>query len=123
MVIKKCEKCELNYVKAGQKYCHVCQKLLNNKTKKIERAELCPSCGKRIAAKGKELCSICFFDMLDTIEKMEDENGDSIDQDIMPADMEMSAIETDQEEAAMPKDIKSEIKEDEFKDLEDEDEG
>ena len=121
MAIKKCEKCSLNYVKEGEKYCKVCQKLLNSKKPAVEKAELCPSCGAKLIAKGYELCTACLTDVLDTVDKFQDENGEIIDQDITPADMEISAIDVDEDEAIddsqeedMPEEIKHEIEEDDY---------
>lgn len=121
MVIKKCEKCDLNYVKEGQKYCKVCQKALEGKKTSETKVELCPSCGERIVAKGYELCKVCLADMLDTVEKLEDENGDTLDQDITPADMEMSSINISEEEdnEIIPDDIKNEIEEDDYEVVDD----
>lgn len=113
MTIKRCERCDLNYVKEGQKYCNVCKKLLEGKKTNLEKAELCPSCGKRLVKKGHELCGKCHLDMLDTIEKLEDENGDVIDQNIIPADIEVSEINivVEDEEENVPDDIKQELDE------------
>lgn len=113
MAIKKCEKCELNYVKDEEKYCKVCKKLLQGVNSAANKAELCPSCGERLLAKGYELCQVCLSDMLDTVETLEDENGDVIDIDITPADMEISEIAIEEDEEAVPEDIKSDLDEDE----------
>lgn len=123
MAIKKCERCELNYVKEGEKYCKVCKKILEGQKTSVEKAELCPSCGERIVAKGYELCKVCLADMLDTVETLEDENGDVIDQSITPADMEITEIDVveDEEEDDVPEDVKSELVEDDY-DLEFEEE-
>ncbi len=123
MAIKKCDKCELNYVKDEEKHCKVCQKLLDNKKPTVQKAELCPSCSERLVAKGYELCNICLADMLDTVEKLEDENGDIIDQDITPADMEVTVINVDDddgiiiddsEDEIIPEEIKNEIDKEEL---------
>ncbi len=114
MAIKKCEKCELNYVKEGEHYCKVCKKLLEGNRAAKEKAELCPSCGERVVAKGFELCRVCLSDRLDTVETLEDENGDVLDQSIIPADMEISEIDVvDDVDEEVPADIKSELDEDE----------
>ncbi len=126
MAIKKCERCDLNYVKDGEKYCKVCKKLLDGENTKTPKAELCPSCGERLVAKGYELCRVCLADMMDTVETLEDENSDVIDQKITPADMEIAEIDLgdddEDDEVDVPEDIKSEL-DDEGYDIEfDEDE-
>lgn len=122
MVIKKCEKCDLNYVKEGQKYCKVCLKAMEGKSDKGKKVELCPSCGERIVAKGYELCKVCLSDMMDSVEKLEDENGDAIDQDITPADMEISSINItdDDNNEAIPDEIKHDLEQEDYDELDEE---
>ena len=125
MAIKKCERCELNYVKEGEKYCKVCKKIMEGKKATVEKAELCPSCGERIVANGYELCKVCLADMLGTVEPLEDENGDVLSQTLTPADMEISEIDLieddDEDEEDIPEDVKDELDDEDY-DLDDEDE-
>jgi hypothetical protein len=111
MVIKKCEKCDLNYVKEGEKYCKVCLKTMKGNNEKSSKVELCPSCGERIVAKGHELCKVCLSDMMDTVEKFEDDNGDALEQDITPVAMDMSSINISEDDNndIIPDDIKNDI--------------
>jgi len=122
MAIKKCEKCELNYVQEEEQFCKVCKNTLDGKKAEMKKVELCPSCGERIVAKGYELCKVCIADMLDTVETLEDENGDVLDQGLIPADMEITEInlaeeaeeEENDEENDVPDDVKSELVEDDY---------
>ena len=60
MKLKKCPRCELNYVKGDDELCRVCQqKQKRDDESKRERVEMCPTCGTRVALKGKELCAVC----------------------------------------------------------------
>lgn len=63
MGLRKCPKCDLNYIRDDEKLCGVC--LRKNKVN-IEEDEdvLCAECGERRAMKGKELCSVCYKEKL-----------------------------------------------------------
>jgi ribosome assembly protein YihI (activator of Der GTPase) len=123
MAIKKCERCDLNYVKEGEKYCKVCKKIMEGESSSSPKAELCPSCGERLVAKGYELCKVCLTDRLDSVETLEDENNDAVDQNITPADMEISEINlVEDEEEDVPEDIKNDLDEENYDiDYEDDD--
>jgi hypothetical protein len=55
----KCPRCELNYVRPGEKYCLVCLRELKGLDDRHEHVELCPVCGERPVAPGEELCAQC----------------------------------------------------------------
>ena len=62
MALRKCPKCELNYLKAGETICHVCASAM--KRKKAAPAEeeevvMCSNCGEAPAVKGHDLCEEC----------------------------------------------------------------
>ena len=62
MALRKCPKCELNYLRGEESLCRVCAAELDKK-RRIEPAEeeiiLCFECGERPAVHGKELCEEC----------------------------------------------------------------
>lgn len=58
MALIKCPKCELNYIKEGQKMCSVCAQ--NSKGGAyIDDADICPNCGEREVVPGEEFCAVC----------------------------------------------------------------
>lgn len=65
MALKKCPKCELNYIKNDEQYCNVCmremKKAISRHKQEEEEAEIimCTECGEAPAVKGGELCAEC----------------------------------------------------------------
>lgn len=64
MALKKCPKCELNYIKEGEQYCNVCMRTLKNGRNHAEPVAdeeelLCSECGENPAVHGYELCTEC----------------------------------------------------------------
>ena len=63
MGLKKCPRCELNYIKDDEKLCNVCKrsaKLVDDS----EEETLCIECGEHPALEGKELCAECYRESL-----------------------------------------------------------
>ncbi len=59
MALVKCPRCELNYMKEGEKYCTVCAREMRGVDDSHEHVEICLVCGERPAQPGSELCSQC----------------------------------------------------------------
>ncbi|MBQ3849565.1 MAG: hypothetical protein IKH21_03795 [Clostridia bacterium] len=59
MGLKKCPRCELNYIKDDEKLCNVCKRSAKLSNESEEEA-MCIECGEHPALKGKELCSECY---------------------------------------------------------------
>ena len=62
MALRKCPKCELNYLKPGETICHVCAAAMKRRTPvAVEEAEvvMCSNCGEAPAVKGHDLCEEC----------------------------------------------------------------
>ena len=58
----KCPRCELNYIKSTDNYCHVCLtelKLAGEATSNDEDLELCPVCGQNFISPDQKMCEDC----------------------------------------------------------------
>ncbi len=63
MALRKCPKCELNYILDDQALCSVCIKELKGIDHHEDEGEICPICGEREVATGEEYCAECLADM------------------------------------------------------------
>lgn len=59
MALRKCPRCELNYIREGEKYCEVCRREMKGESEPEETDQICTECGERPAVKGSDLCAIC----------------------------------------------------------------
>ena len=62
MALRKCPKCELNYLKPGETICHVCASAMKRKKPapvEEEEVVMCSNCGEAPAVKGHDLCEEC----------------------------------------------------------------
>ena len=62
MSLRKCPKCELNYLRGNETICRVCAAEMDKKRKKEPEPEeiiMCSECGERPAVPGKDLCEDC----------------------------------------------------------------
>ncbi len=66
MALRKCPKCEINYIQGDQPYCDVCLREMRKVSKrgKAEAREeeeilVCTECGEAPAVAGGELCAEC----------------------------------------------------------------
>lgn len=57
--LKKCPRCELNYIAITEKYCNVCRKELKGEYDAEDSQSLCIECGENPALTGQELCADC----------------------------------------------------------------
>ena len=61
-MLRKCPKCELNYLRGNETICRVCAAELDRKRKKESDPDeiiMCSECGERPALRGKDLCEEC----------------------------------------------------------------
>ena len=91
MALRKCPKCETNYLRANEQICSVCRALLKNGGADEEEEEgiMCANCGEKPAVKGKDLCEDCLSEREkeDELEKKADqiradEIEDPVEEDI-----------------------------------------
>ena len=60
MALRKCPRCELNYIKEDEKYCNVCRReMKGGDTDADDSIVICSECGENPAVKGSDLCAIC----------------------------------------------------------------
>ena len=61
MALRKCPKCEVNYLRGTETICAVCRSQMKKHGLEEEAEEeiLCTNCGEKPAVKGKDLCEDC----------------------------------------------------------------
>ena len=65
----KCPRCELNYIKSTDKFCHVCLtelKLAGESTSSDDELELCPICGVNYIKEDETMCEDCMAKNIQT---------------------------------------------------------
>lgn len=58
MQLRKCPRCELNYITPREKYCKVCLREMKGSSRK-EEVELCSICNEQPAIPGRDVCIFC----------------------------------------------------------------
>ena len=58
-MLRKCPRCELNYIRDDEKYCNVCRRDMKGEVDTDDLQTICIECGENLAAPGKELCTYC----------------------------------------------------------------
>ena len=91
MALRKCPKCELNYIREGEQYCNVCLRAMKNGRIQAEPAAegeetLCSECGEAPAVHGSDLCADCLREKkrqaeLESAIALDDEDEDFQDAD------------------------------------------
>jgi len=89
MALKKCPKCELNYIREGEQVCNVCARTMKGGRLQAEAAMeeeiLCSECGEAPAVKGSDLCLECLREQK---RQAELENVVNVDDDEFDDDVE-----------------------------------
>ena len=62
MNLRKCPRCELNYIREDEKYCKVCLRDIKGEPT-VEEMELCSICNESPALPGKDMCLMCLKEM------------------------------------------------------------
>ena len=63
MALRKCPRCELNYIRDDEKLCNVCRRSAKHEEEPEEEL-MCIECGEHPAMKGKEICAECYKESL-----------------------------------------------------------
>ncbi len=63
MGLKKCPRCELNYIRDDEKLCNVCRRSAKLSDESEEEI-MCIECGEHPANRGKDLCPECYRESL-----------------------------------------------------------
>ena len=95
--MKKCPKCELNYIRGDAPYCDVCMRALRHesgpkKTPVAEEELMCSECGEAPAVHGFELCAECLKE-----QKRQKELENAIDPDAAE-EFDVEAIEAEEDD-------------------------
>lgn len=117
MALRKCPRCELNYIKEDEKYCNVCRRNMKFEPDDADDMNLCLECGENPPLKGKDLCAYCYNEKRrrEKLEKLMEK----------PASIEIDVEQLDEIDVDLPTDIPSEDLEDihqEFGDMEEDEE-
>lgn len=99
MALRKCPRCELNYIKDDETICNVCRRSAKGEPDDLEQG-MCVECGEHPAIKGLELCAYC------RREQRRRENLESlIDK---PVKIEIEIEQFDEIDVSLPTDMPSE---------------
>ena len=106
MALRKCPKCELNYIREGEEYCEVCRRELRRAQSRGRHADeetdedevvMCSECGEEPAVRGGDLCISCLKEKKRQVEleNASDLPGDDSfeEEDLLEEDEEISAEE------------------------------
>lgn len=100
MALKKCPRCELNYIREGEKYCDVCKREMKGESEPDD-VQICVECGENPAVKGSELCARCLREA-----RRQEKLADGVD-DLHAADpisMPLTGVALDEMEVPLPAD-------------------
>lgn len=85
MKLVKCPRCDLNYMREGDKYCKICMRDLKGDSQK-EEIELCSICNESPVLPGKDVCLFCLKEMEGQKNGADGENDDMESRD--PSDLD-----------------------------------
>lgn len=93
MGLKKCPRCELNYIREGEKYCDVCKRYMKGEADADAAVATCVECGERPVVRGNDLCAICLREVRRqaALAKLADD---------LPADVDI--VEVDMDDMEVP---------------------
>lgn len=100
MGLRKCPRCELNYIRDDEQVCNVCKRHMKGEVEADELVTICSECGENPAVRGSELCAICLREVRrqENLEKLVDDMAEnSVDDmdDMHELDMPLDDEEND----------------------------
>ncbi len=85
MGLRKCPRCELNYIRDDEQLCNVCKRHMKGEVETDDVVTICTECGENPAVRGSELCAMCLREARrqENLEKMADDlTGSSVVDDM-----------------------------------------
>lgn len=105
MALRKCPKCELNYILDDQSLCTVCIKEMKGINHHDDEGDICPICGEREVAQGQEYCNECLAEM----KKLDSKHTEEAEESVVEETEQLDTIEgivdiplVEEEEEAVP---------------------
>jgi hypothetical protein len=107
MALRKCPRCELNYIKENEKYCAVCLREMNGQDDTPEAVDMCVECDENPAVPGSDLCVFCLREKQKQ-EKLERMKEKALDESILsePDVSEMDEIDIEMDGDIPPNELK-----------------
>ncbi len=97
MALRKCPRCELNYILEGGPYCTVCTREMKGDSAGESLYEICSVCNENPCLPGKDMCLFCLKEMEKAAEAMTME--ESFENPLEPEEVsEMEEIAVDAED-------------------------
>ena len=99
MGLRKCPRCELNYIRDDEKYCNVCKRGMKGEPDVEDGVVLCIECGENPVVKGSDLCAICLREARRQ-EKLSNLSDDMHER----GDLSLTSVALDEIEVPLPAD-------------------
>lgn len=99
MGLRKCPRCELNYIRDDEKYCNVCKREMKGGSDAEEAATLCIECGENPVVKGSDLCAICLREA-----RRQEKLSPRLPDEIGAGDLSLTSVALDEIEVPLPAD-------------------
>ena len=106
MGLRKCPRCELNYIRDDEQLCNVCKRHMKGEAETDDVVTICTECGENPAVRGSELCAMCLREARrqENLEKRADDltgssvvdDMDGIDELEVPIDDDIPEIELEE---------------------------
>ena len=109
MELKKCPRCELNYIREDEKLCSVCSNSGRSRQISDDSHMVCSECGENRPMPGKTVCAACYKELRRI--------GYNSDDDILAADELDIDFDTDIDDVDIDVDIDEEIPESELEEI------